>query len=53
MAKKPIELCLELNGDDAVQFNKYMENLEDDTPEGRELMRDAVKLADRERLENL
>jgi len=53
MAKKPIELCLELKGEDAREFQKYMNNPDDDTPEGRKLMREAAKLAKEKRLEEL
>jgi len=41
---KPIELGLELEGEDALRFHRYMEN-PDDTKEGRELIQEAVRLA--------
>lgn len=53
MAQKPVELCLELKGEDAIQFKKYIEDPKDDTPEGRELMKEAAKLARQNRLEDL
>ena len=53
MTKKPIDLCLELKGEDAVQFQKYIENPDADTIDGRELMREATKLARQKKLEDL
>ncbi len=46
---KPIELGLVLEGDDAVRFQRYMEH-PTDTPEGKELMREAAILAKNTRL---
>jgi hypothetical protein len=53
MIKKPIDLCLELKGEDAVQFQKYLENPDADTIDGRELMREAAKLARQKKLGDL
>jgi hypothetical protein len=45
---KPIELGLILEGEDAREFHRYMENpAAYDTPEGRELIRKAAELAKR------
>jgi len=40
MAKKPIELCLELKGKDAIQFYKYIADPDAITPEGRKLLKE-------------
>lgn len=53
MAKNPTSLCLELNGEDAIQFLRYLADPEDDTPEGKQLMRNAAELAKLNRLEDL
>lgn len=42
---KPIELGLVLEGEDARRFEKYMNDPNDITPEGRQLLTDARKLA--------
>ena len=47
MAKK-IELDLPLKGTDAREFHKYMEH-PDDTEAGRELIREALQLSNRNR----
>jgi hypothetical protein len=48
---KPIELGLVLEGEDAREFHRYMENPSHyDTPEGRELARRAAHLARKTRL---
>lgn len=48
---KPIELGLVLDGEDAREFHRYMENPSQyDTPEGRELARRAAHLAKKTRL---
>jgi len=48
---KPIELGLVLDGEDAREFHRYMENpARYDTPEGRELARKAAYLARKTRL---
>jgi len=48
---KPIELGLVLDGEDAREFHRYMENPSRyDTPEGRELARKAAYLARKTRL---
>jgi hypothetical protein len=44
---KPIEIGLVLEGDDARRFHKYMENPKI-THEGRELIREAIKIAKKE-----
>lgn len=41
---------LELTGDDARRFHRYMETYEELPPRGRKLMADAVKLARQEPL---
>jgi len=46
---KPIEIGLVLEGDDARRFHKYMENPQI-TKEGRELIREAIKIAKKEKL---
>jgi hypothetical protein len=46
---KPIEIGLLLEGDDAKRFHKYMENPKI-TQEGRELIREAIKIAKKEKL---
>jgi hypothetical protein len=46
---KPIEIGLVLEGDDARRFHKYMENPKI-TKEGRELIREAIKIAKKEKL---
>lgn len=46
---KPIEIGLVLAGDDARRFHKYMENPKI-TKEGRELIREAIKIAKKENL---
>ena len=52
MAKKPIELCLELTGKDAEKFQQYLDN-PTDTNEGRDLSKQALELARKTRLEDL
>jgi len=46
---KPIEIGLVLEGDDARRFHKYMEKPQI-TKEGRELIREAIKIAKKEKL---
>ncbi|GAB6286583.1 MAG: hypothetical protein STSR0009_27840 [Methanoregula sp.] len=46
---KPIEIGLVLEGEDARRFLKYMENPKI-TKEGRELIREAIKIAKKEKL---
>ncbi|WFN35026.1 hypothetical protein L1S32_02605 [Methanogenium sp. S4BF] len=42
---KPIELGLELKGQDAKNFSRYMRNPSKyDTPDGRRILREAVAL---------
>lgn len=53
MAKKPIDLCLELNGEDAIELHRYLNDFTDIAPEGRELLRKAEKLAQTMKLEDL
>ncbi len=53
MTKKPTSLCLELKGEDAIQFQRYLADPEDDTSEGKQLMRNAAELAKLKRLEDL
>jgi hypothetical protein len=43
---RPIKLGLVLEGEDAVRFEKYLEDPDDITPEGRELLKKAKKLAE-------
>ncbi len=43
---RPIELCLTLEGEDAIRFEKYLNDPDDITPEGRELLRKAKKMAE-------
>jgi hypothetical protein len=43
---RPIKLGLVLEGDDAIRFDKYLNDPEDITPEGRELLKKAKKLAE-------
>ena len=51
MMAKPIEPELVLEGEDAREFHRYMENPKKyDTPEGRDLVRRAAYLAERTRL---
>jgi len=48
---KPIELGLVLEGEDAREFHRYMENPSKyDTPAGRDLVRRAAYLAERTKL---
>ncbi len=47
MAKKPIELCLELKGKDAVEFYEYLADPDAITPEGRELLKEGEAKAKR------
>jgi hypothetical protein len=49
---RPVELCLVLEGEDAIRFEKYLNDPDDITPEGRELLRKAKKIAE-ERLAKL
>lgn len=53
MAKKPVDLCLELKGEDAVELHRYMNDPTDITPEGRELLKKADELAQTMKLEDL
>lgn len=53
MAKKPINLCMELRGDDARDFNIYMNNPTDITPKGREMLKKAREMANRMSLDEL
>jgi hypothetical protein len=46
---KPIEIGLVLEGDDARRFHKYMEDPKI-TKEGRKLIREAIKIAKKEKL---
>ncbi len=43
---RPIELGLVLEGEDAIRFEKYLNDPDDITPEGRELLRKAKKMAE-------
>ena len=45
---KPIEIGLVLEGEDARRFHKYMEDRI--TKEGRNLIREAIKIAKKEKL---
>ncbi len=53
MVKKPVDLCLELKGDDAKELHRYMNDPTDITPEGRELLKKADRLAQTMKLEDL
>lgn len=53
MVKKPINLCLELAGDDAVEFHRYMNDPDDITPKGKELLKQARKDASKLSLDEL
>ena len=46
---KPIEIGLVLEGDDARRFHEYMQNPKI-TTEGRNLIREAIKIAKSEKL---
>jgi hypothetical protein len=46
---KPIEIGLVLGGEDARRFHKYMEDPKI-TKEGRNLIREAIKIAKKEKL---
>jgi hypothetical protein len=43
---RPIKLGLVLEGEDAIRFEKYLNDPDDITPEGRELLKKAKKLAE-------
>jgi len=47
---KPLETGLELTGEDALRFHRYMEGHEELPQRGREMMRVAVRLAEKEQL---
>lgn len=47
---KPLEIGLELTGEDALRFHRYMEGHEELPQRGREMMRVAVRLAEKEQL---
>lgn len=53
MAKKPVNLCLELNGEDAIEFHRYMNDPEDITQKGKELLKKARKDAEKLSLDEL
>ncbi len=46
MAKKPVDACLELKGEDAVDFHRYMSDPNDITPKGRDMLKKARELAE-------
>ena len=46
MAKKPVDVCLELKGEDAVDFHRYVSDPDDITPKGREMLKKAKELAE-------
>jgi hypothetical protein len=45
---RPIKLGLVLEGEDAIRFEKYLNDPDDITPEGRELLKKAKKLAEQQ-----
>jgi len=45
---KPLELGLELAGEDALRFHRYMEGYEELPQRGPEMLQIAVRLVDRE-----
>lgn len=45
---KPLQTGLELTGEDALRFHRYMEGHEELPQRGREMMRVAVRLAEQE-----
>ena len=45
---KPLETGRELTGEDALRFHQYMESHEELPQRGREMMRIAVRLAEKE-----
>jgi hypothetical protein len=45
---KPLETGLELTGEDALRFHRYMEGHEELPQRGREMMRIAIRLAEQE-----
>ncbi len=45
---KPLKLGLELTGEDALRFHRYMDGHEELPQRGREMMRVAVRLAEQE-----
>jgi len=47
---KPLELGMELTGDDARRFHQYMETYEELPPRGRKLILDAVRLTEQKEL---
>ncbi len=53
MVKKPVNNCLELTGEDAVEFHRYMNDPDDITPKGRELLRKAREIAKKKSLDEL
>jgi len=53
MVYKPVNLCLELDGEDAIEFERYMNDPDDITPEGRELLRKAHEDAKKMSLDEL
>jgi hypothetical protein len=53
MVKRPVNHCLELTGEDAVEFDRYMNDPDDITPEGRELLRKAREDAKKMSLDEL
>ncbi len=53
MAKKPVNLCLELNGDDAIEFHRYMNDPDDITQKGKELLKKARNEAEKLSLDEL
>jgi len=47
---KPLEIGLELTGEDALRFHRYMEGHEELPQRGHEMMRVAIRLAEKEQL---
>jgi hypothetical protein len=43
---RPIKLGLILEGEDAIKFERYLDDPDDITPAGKELLRKAKKLAE-------
>ena len=53
MAKKPVNLCMNLRGEDARDFNTYMNNPGDITPKGRDMLKKARIMASKMSLDEL
>ncbi|MEG3054788.1 MAG: hypothetical protein RQM90_00950 [Methanoculleus sp.] len=47
---KPLEIGLELTGEDALRFHRYMEGHEELPQRGHEMMWVAIQLAEKEQL---